>query len=190
MTDKLRTVTPFRALPTEIQRTFKYKYPGVDGLYFNRMWSYYFDRPELALNHFFHRLRGTHVERETGARELIALFETVQKGMTKLTEHNSIIAESEGLCSVVQLREQFWYLDISEWGKKHLSINMWGGCDFEKKTHAEWKYRGTWENIPYAKMYKAEDVKAAADRLMDKLVADAEQRLADMKTLSLKIKEA
>lgn len=200
MANLLRTVTPFRALPVEIQRSFKTRFPGVDGLYFNKIYGYYGhngsagDYPHdvgAAVQRFACRLKiSDNMERVTAATELATtMFAAAAKGIVKLTETNEIIAESAGLMTVEQLRSHFWYLNITEWGKKHLSINVYGGCDFEQKKHADWSYK-SWENVPYAKLYKPEDVQAAADRLMAKLVADAEKRLAEMKALASNIKEA
>lgn len=191
MANLLRTVTPFRALPVEIQRSFKTRFPGVDGLYFNKIYSHWLHDVGTAVQRFAYRLKiNDNMTRVTAATELATvMFDAATKGIVKLTETNEIIAESAGLMTVEQLRSHFWYLNITEWGKKKLSINVYGGCDFEQKKHADWSYK-SWENVPYAKLYKPEDVQAAADRLMAKLVADAEKRLADMKALASNIKEA
>lgn len=191
MANLLRTVTPFRALPVEIRRSFKTRFPGVDGLYFNKIYSYWLHDVGTAVQRFAYRLKiNDNMARVTAATELATvMFDAATKGIVKLTETNEIIAESAGLMTVEQLRSHFWYLNITEWGKKKLSINVYGGCDFEQKKHADWSYK-SWENVPYAKLYKPEDVQAAADRLMAKLVADAEKRLADMKALASNIKEA
>lgn len=191
MANLLRTVTPFRALPVEIQRSFKTRFPGVDGLYFNKIYTHYSRDVGAAVKCFTYRLEiSDNMARVTAATELATvMFDAAAKGIVKLTETNEIIAESAGLMTVEQLRSHFWYLKIAEWGKQKLSINMYGGCDFEQKKHADWSYK-SWENVPYAKLYKPEDVQAAADRLMAKLVADAEKRLAEMKALASNIKEA